>query len=391
MSISRLKEIFEEKFWICGEVFDEAALSEPISLLYELPIYYLNSALEAARTTTGEPFTFLVGYVRNGTFNAAACDTEYGGLVCLHASVPYLLFMACVNYATRCDLETALPKVQDGMLIIYDDKITLPGRLADIDITPAKLTRNFEEFCHSLQTAERKDDVFQYGLFLYEIGIRFIVMHECMHIILGHTAYLRKKLGMNLLIEISSQREENLHKKLNQALEFLADRNTVCGILVQALDGNLLHSYGNNIPEFIKVDFSTFIARSVVQAICILMHQFPYKLENNLDSSLLKTHPHPYVRMQWMNTEMGNHVVGEEQFAEKIVLPFGYAMATLANNFVTPNSWADVNKENIDYSEKEMFSDFSYEYISGCAQKLQNEMWNLAPVYEGFIRGWRYN
>ena len=59
MSISRLKEIFEEKFWICGEVFDEAALSEPISLLYELPIYYLNSALETAKTTTGELFPFL--------------------------------------------------------------------------------------------------------------------------------------------------------------------------------------------------------------------------------------------------------------------------------------------------------------------------------------------
>ena len=391
MSISRLEQIFEDRFWLHGEVFDETTLPEPMNLLYEIPIYYLTSALETAKTPIGKSFPFLARYVTNGSFNAAACDTEDGGLVCIHASVPILLLIACVSYATRCNVGTALPKEQEGMLIIYDEKITLLGRLADIDITPEKLIGSFEELWHKLSFTDSKDRVFQYGLFLYEIAIRFIAMHECMHIILGHTAYLEKKLGINVLVEFSSQREEQIQLELGQSLEFLADRNAACGILSQTLNGNSLHDYGKQAPNFLEVDFSTFITRSVVQAICILMHQFPYKLENQLNDTLLKTHPHPYIRMQWMNTEMGAFITPEEKFSERIVLPFAYATATLSTNFVTPNSWISVNSQNINYSNDKMFSDFSYKQISQNAKNLQDKMWNLAPVYKGFVKGWKQN
>lgn len=317
MNISKLEQIFEERFGYYGKVFDETTLPEPIKFLYEIPIYYLNSAFAPAKRSSGE-FHFLARYVVNGAFNSSACDTEDGGMVCLHASVPILLFISCVNYATRCDIGTALPTEQDGRLLVYEKKIILQNSLQKADINHAKLTEYFDDFCTSLIPLDINDEIFQYGLFLYEIAIRFVAMHECMHIVLGHTAYVKKHLGINMLTEFSDQREQQFQQEFGQALEFIADLNTASGILCQTLNGNTFHPYGNQAPKFIKVDFSIFLTRSVVQAFCILLHHFPYKLENGLDEILLKTHPHPYIRMQWLNTEMGRQIT-KDQFTERIV------------------------------------------------------------------------
>ena len=93
--------------------------------------------------------------------------------------------------------------------------------------------------------------------------------------------------------------------------------------------------------------------------------------------------------MQWLNTEMGRQIT-KDQFTERIVRPFACATATLAHNFITPNSWMHVNKQNLNfYKDNTMFSDFFYKNVSKCAKKLQDRMWGLAPVYKDFSRGWK--
>lgn len=383
-----IRKSFADKFWIYGEVFDETSLPEPARTLYDIPISYLRTALKHARSPTGYPYPFFAGYAVNGSFNAVACDTANAGLVCIHSSVPILLFLACVNYATRCDIGDALPKRQDNALISFDDKIVLPGHLNDSQLVSATIARTVEDLRQSILSADNGKQVLVYGLFLYDIAIRFVAMHESMHIILGHAAYLKKHFELDVFAEFSAERDRHLEPKFNQSLEFLADRNCACGILTQVLNGNTLHPFSTQIQELAKVDFRRFVFRSVVQAYCILFHLLPYKLDDGLTGTFIKTHPHPYVRMQWINTEIGYHVLrSEDEFTEEIVYPFACAAATLANNFVTPNTWISANAENIDTGRR-MFSDLTYGEVSKRSRDMQASMWEFAPLYKGFTRGW---
>jgi hypothetical protein len=267
----------------------------------------------------------------------------------------------------------------DGQLVLFKKPTLIPGRLALASEQIENLIQLYDEIQSSITLSGIEEETFQYGLFLYESAIRFVVMHECMHIILGHTTYARKSFGIKLFMEVSEERESHLPHHIGQVLEFLADRNTAAGVVAQALEGNTFHTYGQELPSLLQIDRQTFLTRSVVNAICILFHLFPYNLKLPLNNTVVRTHPHPYVRMQWINRAIGS-ITGKDAFTEAVVRPFGYTMATLARNFTTPNSWLMANSENFQ-DESVAFSDKSYEQVSLLAKELQAQLWTHAPVY----------
>ncbi|VAW56388.1 hypothetical protein MNBD_GAMMA07-2732 [hydrothermal vent metagenome] len=381
-----LEKKFEEKFDIYGDIFNEKRLPELVRILYEIPCYYLNNSLDKALNNDNESYSFIVRYIESKSFNAAVCDIEDGGLICIHASVPILLFQACILYASRCNIENALPLEKDGKIIVFNKKIKLLGKLT-FTLTPNnEIIKTYEDIIKFIDLLEKSNEILQYGFFLYEIASRFMVMHESMHIILGHAGYLRNKLNMDVFFELSNERESKLDSGSNQALEFLADQNAAFGVLTQILQGNTLHEYGYMEPPNLAVSFRLFKLRAFNQSLCILFHMFPIRMEQKLSETRINSHPHPYVRMQWINTQMGFEIE-EAEFHEAAVRPFAYSMASLSYNFITPNEWMAANNDNFS-KQKNSFSDKMFVKIQKKAKKMQNKAWKYAPKFKGFYRGY---
>lgn len=383
---------FDKTFGYLGEVFNEKSLPEPLNVVYELPAVYLESALSQARSKQGDSYPFFVKYIINGSFNAAAVAANKGGVVCIHYSVPILLFNACLLFASRCDLSTALPATDNEALIVFPEKLILDGEIRLQSDTGISEVMNLYNLCTNMISRHHNaEDIFQYALWLYEFSARFIAMHECMHIILGHTAYSKNHFGLNVFEEFSVTREEVIPIEIGQILEYLADRNSASGVLAQAFEGNMFHSFSTEPPVNLRINQTVFIGRSLINSLCILFHLLPYSMNNTLKESLYRTHPHPYIRMQWLNSIFGAQL-SEEEFEEAIFRPFAFASATLSKNFLTPNSWGAVNAENFNVKKGSIaFSDWTHEQISIKANALQSTLWEHAPVYEGFTKGWKNN
>ncbi|MDE5575617.1 MAG: hypothetical protein K2I87_07895 [Bacteroidales bacterium] len=322
----------DARFSMLGEEFDFESFSDDLYDLYSIPIKYIISAMEPATSnTTRGKYHYLPGYIAATHINAVTCDEGNGSIICLNSCAPILLFKLCVHYTFCCNLQTALA-AGNPIPAICSYKEPIQVKLEPSEILPQKVQRNFNYFKKSeLYKRVVGSGKLKYALYLYDLATRFLVMHECMHVVLGHTAYMRKEFGVTELLAFSEIMNTNAQMiKTLQALEFMADLHTASGVFLQALHGNLFLDYTSDTD--LNIDKECFVARSVINALCILFRLFPFKWKTLAD--VIKTvHPHPYIRLQWILTGLSNQLTDSRNFEEYLMRPMGQSLAVFADNF----------------------------------------------------------
>jgi hypothetical protein len=377
-----MKIIIEERFGPCLSYQD---LEEPIFDLYDMAVNMVSQALSQARILEGDaqhPYPCLIGFPEKLSFNAGTCDLDAGGsIVVINAAVPYLLFCACFIYSSRANKRTGLPVEENDKLLVYDTRMELIGKLPKKPRCVSDYSALFDQLCSNEYYRSAN---MAYTLFMYSIAIRFIVMHEVMHIVLGHTAYIKKVLQLDTFMEFSSARESIVDPGFLQCMEFLADRHAIRGIARKMIEGDPYFSSEAQeqlIQEAI-VDQRTYLIRGVMTAATVVFHLFPSR-DETLHKPIM-SHPHPYLRSQWLAMELGHELGKECDVIQAIFTPLAYTAATLSANFNCPGDWRiatelDRNKKDGDFP---YLSDRAYQEVLQQARQWSNHIYtNYGPKF----------
>lgn len=375
-------KIIEKRF---GHCLPYHTLAEPIRELYEIAVDLVSQAFTQARLIKGNrelPYPIIIGFPEKPTFNAGTCDREGGGsIVAINAAVPYLLFCACYIFSSRVDNRTGLPIVQDGKLLVFDTRLELIGRLPQQPSNASEYEALFDQLCSESRypTAD-----LVYALFLYSIAIRFIVMHEVLHIVLGHTAYMKKEMGLETFLEFSSNREHNMDPRFLHCLEFLADRHAIRGIARNMVDGNSYYATEaqQQLLQETSVTKHTYLVRGIMTAATVLFHLFPSRDETLYEPIL--SHPNPYVRSQWLAMELGHELGKECDFKQAILMPLAYTAATLSANFKCPGDWRNATEldRNKEEDNRPYQSDVAYQDVLKMATQWSDYIYkNYGPQF----------
>lgn len=371
-----MKKVAKNPFKGMRRVFLSSTLSESVSWLYEIPIFRLDQALsDAFESINGQKvsFPYHVNYIIDNRINAAAWHSKSSGCaIAISSSTPLLLIMACMQFANLCDVRTALPITSDGMLLVHKNKVHLKTQLEREIRNEKQILAVLEAF-----SADGKMNN-SMGLFLCELALKFIAMHECMHVILGHTRYLSNHYDLKSFIEFHNSR--TIAPEFSRMLEFIADRHAIRGLWTRLAQKDIDDFYKLQLLPGISVDEDTYLLRCLVYAICILFHLFPGNSESIFAQG--RSHPHPYIRARWMCNELAQDV--DEIFPNKYepLNAFTWAGAQLSCNFDLPGNWAKASKEDYNQKTKESFSDNSYSAVLAEAKKWQHLlMKSFGPLY----------
>lgn len=369
----------EEIVKIYGNLLSCKSIPEPFRSFYEEGKSLIHNALSSALLFSDgkpEPYPFSMAYPLKGSFNAGTWNrSRQGSIITINASVPYLLFNACAAYSVRVSLTTGLPlHDKDNRLILYASPLSIPGRLGHVS-SAAYLSRLFEGV---MNNPDYKAMNLPYALFIYDIAMKFFIMHEVMHVVLGHTGYAQKKLKMRHLMEFSSTRDSLFHPLFSQSMEFIADRHSARGVLKRLLEGADTYESQDTLLKGAAVSKDVFLTRAVVTALTLLFHLFPVTDRNITDRN--SSHPHPYIRMQWLISELEYEIRGKCDPMEALGYPFSAITATLISNYKTPHNWEQPVKEDNKFNCTGKY----YDQILQLTKKWQKGLWEkFSPLYPG--------
>jgi len=329
-----------------------------------------------------EKYPFSVGFPLRSTFNAGTRDcSDEGSVVAINSAVPYLLFSACFAYSTRVDVSTALPLEENGKIKVFNSKLELLGKVKDMPSHPADIFAMFEKV---IEYPEYKTANLPFALSLYEIAIRYVAMHEAMHIILGHTGYLKQELGLDEFLEFSAKREDKMDNSFFHCLEFLSDRNAVRGITSKMLGGDYISEALRSLLDNTELPKNDYLLRCIVSALTLTFHLFPSRTDDLKEP--LYSHPNPYLRMQWLAMEIGHEVGSQADFRNAVLMPVAHTGAAIYANFQTPGNWKYATEEDVDPTDgrRPKFTDDSYTAILELAKKWGDKLWKAySPLYHG--------
>lgn len=389
MYINKSNNNLEQILSLYGKEFDYNRLQGELKELYLIPVEYATAALSPAfhiKDGIIKSYPFCVKYIVNHNFNAFTFNMEEGSLVCIHCSVPILLYQLCLEFACCCNTKDSIP-YKESVKQLRGLNLKLKYALSPHDAFVNGITSYFNNLIKSdIYQLTEKENRKAYALYLYDLAIRFFIMHECMHIILGHTAYSQKRIGLNELFEFSTQREDKMDINFSQTIEFISDCHAARGVLVQSLLGELFCDYPKHFSSTIMVDKDCYVFRATVNALCLLFHLFPSKLKNGIADCLIKSHPHPYMRMQWLITELSAELEDSKQFHDYLHHPFACSLLTMHELYGLGNSWIELMQEDSPNQQNDLYSYFNYKNITEKAKLLQHDLWLLSPLYEGDIR-----
>lgn len=363
-----------------GPIANLYNLDERIRLVWQLPIRYLNDALAPARKSNDEPdreIDVAVGFVTNGGFNAAIRHESEAVASCVFVGVPFLALKACRQMATRMDAASGLPVCDDAeRLMVFDKPLEVQGTW---EIPPGDLAANaFEEFC-------REDEVipslnFELAAFMFDIAMRYVAMHECMHFALGHARFCQAELGMDSFADATAHRG-GLDPIVSQTMEYIADRHTVAGLVEDLNQGRLFHEWTVEVPECCRVDPVVWRRRILVATLCLISKLWRGHGTVSM-GDLSASYPHPYVRALWM-VDMIAISAGEESKPD-IERAFALSIATLERNFAGGVRYAEEIERDLRLHRLTRASaiDRSSAVIRAKAAKIQHEVFrNYGPFY----------
>lgn len=367
----------DKAFLLMGDLFDHTCLSDELRWLYEISVDRLQDALEnAVELHEGKQLRFphQIRYFTHTNVNAAAWHTDPSGcLIGLSSSTPVLVLMACMQLAERFDVKTALPKSdQQGRLIVFEEKLHIQTKLATSITTEQEIEHLLDNFGQTYGITN------PLGCFLSEIILKFIAMHECMHVILGHTHFLSTQLGLDSFMEFSVSRESTLEPSLSQTLEFIADRYTARGLLQRLFQKDFDPYYQQQLLDKCTVDEQTYVVRCLMSACCLLFHFFP----NNQQSihQPMGTHPHPYLRARCLSHEVWQELPTLDNHLPLEAL--SWVAASLSSNFQLPAHWQTATIEDFDTDRQFVYSDWYYEQMLKQSRQWESYIHkNFGPTY----------
>lgn len=360
-----------------GGAFDVSSENEAVRFLYEHPARIAEEALAAAvpmdTAQRHEPYRLLAGFYPSDRLNAGTLDLDGGAsVVAVSSAVPATLFRAFSAVLERADVLTLMPIRDDaGRLLVYPRR----RRLVDRRANPLE---SLERVLERLQARSHMP----LAMLLYDLAIRFIVMHECMHIVLGHTGYVRRAHGVRRLMEIDISRTQSMDPEFSRALEFIADRHAVRGVAHWARTGRL-GEYAEAIPRDASLDLETYLHRGLTLSLVTLLLLFPSRPSSR--ASEADSHPHSYVRMRWLSRELEQDIASQSDFIAGVLEPMAYWTASFQRNFSTPGRWTHAIAEDQNVPEGEMpLADRAYQAVNEMAGRWQTDLWrDHSPLYPG--------
>ncbi len=347
-----------------GNLFQHETLADDIRWLYDIPFDRLIEALSTARlnTSSKKNYPYHIGYITGAGINAAAWHVKPAGCaVCIYSSTPLLVYMACMQVAALYDSRTAQPLSTGDQLIVQPQRKRLKYRFDQAIKTGEDVRQTLDAF--DLKKHANRP----FGYLLTEIALKFIAMHECMHVILGHTRYLEEHCGLDSLLEFSNALKGNT--TLSQTLEFIADRNALRGLYVRLMEGDFDDFHHKGLMQEIDVPKNVFLMRSLIIACSVLFHLFPNNDKNIYDKTL--SHPHPYIRARFMCNELIQEADKYMEDAHEPLSAMAWAAAHLSSNFIANGNWEKSSFQDLDEPTKAVRSDEYYYTLSARAQELQ--------------------
>jgi hypothetical protein len=376
---SQLKLLLDTEF---GGHFDPTCLSPNVRFVFDHPSLVATEALSQAYWIDGieiKKHTLLVGFFESFGLDAGTVDTgdKESSIVLSHA-FPILLLSACSRVVNLIDRVTMLPKCdRAGRVILVPTKVELiPPDLSE-RLSKQGTQAALDEILSDLESR----NTLATTLLLYDLAIRFVVMHECMHIVLGHTAFAKKVLGLSRLMEMSGTRLRKMPPRLSQSLEFIADRHTVHGLTNWAISGRL-GDYVEAATETSTRPTTQFMLRSLIVATMTLLHLFPNHATAR--ESAQSSHPHPYQRMRWWMREMAAAVKNQGVDQEGVYEAYAYWLACFDRNVSAPGNWRSAALEDELDEQGRLLSDQAFEQMSADASRRQTKIWReYSPFFPG--------
>lgn len=350
-------------------IFKHKDISEPLNWLYEVAEFRIHNALAGAaiyEKNKIESLDVSVIYVEGSAFNAGVWHSHPAGcVVSILSSVPVLTYMACVKYAQSIDLSTGLPYMDNEVILERPNKIRIETSL------PESISNEKDLEKYISQAGKEYPGNNGLGCLLFELAMKYIAMHECMHAILGHTRFLQINHSFASFTEFSSERTAETDGSFFQMLELIADRHTVRGLLVRLLEGDFDEFYTNTVLTQVRCPKELFLLRCLVHAFCLLFHLIPGSQLPLADSDAY--HPHPYIRARWMCNELMQE--NEQLDGDYEVLKcMTAAAANLIVNFDLPANWENAMRNDFDHEAKTSLADDMYRSALSMASKWQTEL-----------------
>lgn len=280
------------------------------------------------------PYRLLVGIFESSRLNADTLDLADGAnLVALSDSFPVVLLGALATVAQRMETGSALPQRDaKGRVVVFADRLELFATGADGGMKNPDTVVGLTAVLHTLAQTERLTE----AMLLYDLAIRFVVMHECMHIVLGHTGYVRLELRVSRLMEMGAMRRGVLTPDVSQALEFIADRHAVRSVVQRARSARL-GEYVDAVRYDPSLTMEQYLLRVLTLALMTLLLLFPSRATARASSR--DSHPHPYTRMRWLCREIGLELPSRDMHVNAVLEPMAFWTASFQCNFSTPGRW----------------------------------------------------
>jgi hypothetical protein len=376
-----LREALAQEF---GRPFDIARLDIDARFVYDHACRIGEEALSSALWpgVQGQmlPYRLLVGFFESSRLNAGTLDlTDGASLVALTASFPVALLGAFAAVAQRMETGSALPQRDaQGRVVVFADRLELFATGADGGMKNPDTAASLTAVLHALAQTGRLPQ----AMLLYDLAIRFVVMHECMHIVLGHTGYVRRELRVSRLMEMGAMRRGVLTPDVSQALEFIADRHAVRGVVQWARSGRL-GKYVDAVQRDPALTREQYLLRALTLALMTLLLLFPSRATARASSR--DSHPHPYTRMRWLCREIGQELPSRDMHVKAVLEPMAFWTASFQRNFSTPGRWERaIREDQQEGNGLPPLSDRAYADITAVARQWQTRLWQgYSPVYPG--------
>ncbi len=365
--MTAIKDFMQDNLRYRGNLFDHTSLPDPFYMIFQDPIDQADFLLRDAkwnREGRFENLPYYAGYLTNHRLNAlAAHRTEVGCSVIIHNSTTVLTLMACIEFAALCDAREALPRQQNGHLVIHNDRKLLLNKLPRPLLTNDDVIDVLENF------AMKFEEENLLGFLLFGFAMKFVVLHEVSHIIMGHSNFADQQFGLLFSYATHSDRQFS-DPMLCQAMEFIADKNAIVNLADYAISANAKTLY-NYLLTNASIDADTYLLRCLTMAVCILFHLF-YAESQNIDNKLCN-YPHPAMRSLWLSMELGKATTQKVDFIDSVLKTMQVTISSLHHNFSSPSfTWASAFEQ--DHQQGVTLSGASYKNILDLALRMEDEM-----------------
>jgi hypothetical protein len=218
------------------------------------------------------------------------------------------------------------------------------------------------------------------ALLMFDVAMRYVAMHECMHFVLGHARFCQLTLGLDIFQD-ASERRRKLDPITSQTLEFIADRHVIAGLAVDLAQGRIFHEWSRNVPEAISVASDIWYRRVLFSTLALLSRLWvTHGTQSFADFS--EPYPHPYERICWMLSGLAE--MEGTRLHKESMLAFALTVGSLDRNFESAREDLPTITRDMEIQDLIGFSnlDHGYSVVRQRAIEIQKRLYvSYGPYY----------